>query len=55
MFDADAPIETTETVVAFRAPEAATEAPAAIWPNPRHPLAFQLAMALIEQTEYDAA
>jgi|GEM_PF-1803929 len=25
------------------------------WPNPHHPLAFQLAMALVEKTEYGAA
>jgi hypothetical protein len=60
MFDTDAATDTAETVVSFRS-RTANAAPAGpnasetAWPNPRHPLAFQLAMALVERTEYDAA
>ena len=59
MFDANAATVADANVLSFDrttdAGKSGTPAPALAWPNPRHPLAFQLAMALVEQSEYDAA
>ena len=55
MFDSDARTETPDTVVAFKARETGAEQSSSAYPNPCQPLAFKLAMELVERTEYDAA